>query len=143
MTLLLLYGRCMTAVRDVTSDEEREVLTKFSQIIKKYTGMMWNHPLPQRMYFDHPLMHHSEGFLATYTRSRDSIIQMSLIFPYFQMCPIFPVLVGFELLDCRLCNALCFVKNDFPCVRDCKSTTTVTVSATVVRCTEMEVLYRT
>ena len=44
----------------------------------------------QGMYFDHPL---SEGFLATYTHSRDSIIQMSLIFPYFQMYPIFPARV--------------------------------------------------
>ena len=80
----------------VASDEKREVLTKISQIIKrikKYTGMMWNHPLPQGLYFDHPLMHHSERFLAIYTHSRDSIIQMSLIFPYFQMCPIFPARV--------------------------------------------------
>ena len=72
MILLLLYGRCMTAVRDVASVEKREVLTKISLIIikKKYTGMMWNHPLPQGMYFDHLLMHHSEEFLATYTHSK-------------------------------------------------------------------------
>ena len=69
----------------VASDEKSEVLTKISQIIKqnKNTGMMWNHPLPQWMYFDHPLMHLSKGFLATYTHSRDSIIQMYLIFPYY------------------------------------------------------------
>ena len=35
MILLLLYGRCMTAVRDVASDEKREVLTKISQKKKK------------------------------------------------------------------------------------------------------------
>ena len=66
---------------------------KMKKKIYTGTGMMWNHPLPQGMYFDHPLMHHSEGFLVTYTYSRDSIIQMSLIFPYFQMCPIFPARV--------------------------------------------------
>ena len=50
-------------------------------------------------------MHHSEGFLETYTHSRDSIIQMSLIF-YISVFPNAPYISGqrFPLLPLEVVN---------------------------------------